>query len=156
MPKADRTEKITYDDIMQARGLHYAKHLENHRLCMLSPAREHVLRIIPNLPIPRVDLWGDLDSLYLNADTLAQFFESKVYTVELQHMVSWYWSAEGWDDYCKQFQQLPEPFEEYTYRWQGGRLPVLVPSKFPASLKYNLEDLIPEKPKKTVKKVVSK
>lgn len=143
-----RQVTVSRKEIEQARAAHYAIHFDKYKICMASPARPYVVKILPNLPAPKVDLFGDLYTMYLTGENFEIFQDYRVQGVDLEYMVSWYWSELGWEDYRYQFEHLPEPLPKYVFR-TFSRMPELVPANFAPEKDYVIK---PKKSKKPVDK----
>lgn len=94
---------------------------------------EQVLRALDmyGFPMPAMELSGWLDK-----EASGLMISEKVREVcrvcgllvsDYELLARWYWSAEEWQVYVCEFNDLPDPQGQYVFSWEGRFVPKVVP-----------------------------
>lgn len=92
-----------------------------------------VLRVIERygFPMPQMELSGWLDKeasgLMMGEQVREACQSAGLQLADYELLARWYWSAEDWQSYVHEFNQLPDPQGKYTFCWDGRFLPKVVP-----------------------------
>jgi len=129
-----RRQVVRKADVYRLRGVNWELHYKNRGMCrsMVEIGWNSVdvtCSITSVYPVPVVQMDGDAPDVPL---ILRQQFEDQLLCDcrlrDRRLLNVWYWSESGWMDYVKQFQSLPDAYEDYYWKYEseGDRL-LLVP-----------------------------
>jgi hypothetical protein len=113
MPRKNKTR--TMIEVNQIRADNYVYHFQRRQLARNHPEREHIAQLVAALPKPMLNIYGvaafeGKASWPIQSHYMRPYFElwkrlGQNFELELEY---WYWSDEGWADFEKLWQALPE------------------------------------------------
>lgn len=130
MPR--KQKNANQKEINVSRGENYQSHYECRRFALAcdDSLRRRVADALLGLPRPTMNVFGAVPMSYYSPgmwDDLMQL--STILQIEVEFLVWWYWSEEGWNAFQKDFKDLPElytaPVEKSPFVHRPGSLEVV-------------------------------
>jgi hypothetical protein len=111
--------------IYEKRGLAWAFHYKNREtvraLCAAGwDGTQVAVELSQLFPQPQLQIDGSLLDIPLNirrefADTTLSRFRLSIFQRDL--LCLWYWTESGWQEFVRQYQSLPDVYENYYYKY---------------------------------------
>lgn len=112
-------------EIYRRRGYSWAQHYQNRAtvraLCSSGWDGVQVTRALSqDYPTPELQIDGSLLDVPLNVrrehtDRLCQRFRIPIIQRDL--LCVWYWTESGWQDFVRQYQSMPDIYEDYYFKY---------------------------------------
>jgi hypothetical protein len=108
---------VTIHDMNKRRGENWEFHYKNRELAKMFCVQDcdHVSNVIrQNVPVPVMLLDAGLLDGIQNVRGMNKALENlALYHMDRAMMCLWYWSAEEWQAFVREFQSLPEIYEDH-------------------------------------------
>ena len=120
-----RRRIMTKDEIYRRRGLCWEQHYKNRavarELCAAGwNSVEITMALLQDYPKPELQIDGSMLDVPLEVrqkheyETLRRFRLSHVHQ---DLLCVWYWTESGWMEFVRQYQELPDVFEAYYFKY---------------------------------------